>query len=72
MTIDYAQWSDEYEQYASRILGIIKKEKERMKEQGLSKYDRKAMQAKLTAYRRIYRDLLHTASHLRLRARAFA
>lgn len=70
--IDYAKWSDEYEQNASQVLGVIEREKARLNDQDLPKETREALRSRIIEYRRIYRDLLHTASHLRLRARAFA
>ena len=66
--MDYLEWSEEYEKNAQRILSVIERKKQRMKENGLTADQRKQLNDDILAYRKIYYDLRVVAITLRERA----
>ena len=66
--MDYLEWSEEYEKNAQRILSVIERKRQRMKELGLTADERKQLNDDIIAYRKIYYDLRDVAITLRERA----
>ena len=68
--MDYLEWSQEYEKNAQRILSVIERKNQRIKEHGLTADQRKQLSDDIAAYRKIYYDLRDVARTLRDRAGA--
>ena len=66
--MNYVEWADEYFENARRVRNVIEKKKLLMKNEKMTADARKAVSDAIIAYRRIYRELLQTAEHLRSRA----
>ena len=69
--MNYFEWAEEYFQEALRVRQVIEKKKSLLNDRSLSADARKAITERIIAYRVIYRELLHTAEHLRKRAEAY-
>ena len=65
--MNYCEWATEYRQDAGRILSVIEKKKSLLNDKKLNADTRKSIGDAITQYRRIYRELLKTAEHLRSR-----
>ena len=65
--MNYREWAAEYRDDACRILSVIEKKKTLLNDKKLSSDTRKSIGDAITAYRRIYHELLLTAEHLRAR-----
>ena len=68
--MNYLEWSEEYEKNAQRIMSVIERKKQRMKQSGLTADQRKQLNDDIVAYRRIYYELRDVAVTLRERAGA--
>lgn len=65
--MNYNEWAAEYMENADRIMNVILKKKALLNDKKLSSDARKSISDTLFEYRRIYRELLSTADHLRAR-----
>lgn len=65
--MNYCEWADEYLCDARRVRIVIEKKKTLLNDKKLTADDRKCLNDSINAYRRIYRELLKTAEHLRQR-----
>lgn len=66
--MNYFEWAEEYLADARRILNVIEKKKALLNDKKLSADSRKSVNDSIVEYRRIYREMLATAEHLRKRA----
>lgn len=62
--MNYGEWAAAYREDAGRILRVIEKKKNLLNDKHLNSDARKSINDTIIAYRRIYRDLLHTANVL--------
>lgn len=65
--MNYCEWADEYLLDARRVLNVIEKKKALLNDKKLKSDERKSLNDTISAYRKIYRELLGTAKHLRCR-----
>nr|WP_316621766.1 hypothetical protein [uncultured Ruminococcus sp.] len=65
--MNYCEWADEYLCDARRVRNVIEKKKALLNDKKLTADDRKSLSDSINAYRKIYRELLKTAEHLRQR-----
>lgn len=65
--MNYCEWADEYLCDARRIRLVIEKKKTLLNDKKLTKDVRKSLNDAISAYRKIYYELLKTAEHLRQR-----
>ncbi|MBQ9680064.1 MAG: hypothetical protein IJV48_05230 [Ruminococcus sp.] len=65
--MNYNEWAAEYMENADRIMNVILKKKALLNDKKLSSDARKSISDTLIAYRRIYREMLAVADHLRAR-----
>jgi len=66
--MNYLEWAEEYEKNAQRVMSVIERKKQRMKEHGLTADERKQLNDDIIAYRKIYYDLRDVAVTLKERA----
>lgn len=65
--MNYGEWAEAYHQDACRVLSVIEKKKALLNDKKLNADTRKSIGDEIIEYRRIYRELLKTAEHLRAR-----
>lgn len=65
--MNYCEWAAAYREDACRVLSVIEKKKTLLNEKKLTADMRKSIGDTIIEYRRIYRELLKTAEHLRNR-----
>ena len=65
--MNYGEWAETYRQDACRVLSVIEKKKALLNDKKLNADTRKMIVDAVVEYRRIYRELLKTAEHLRAR-----
>ena len=70
--MNYNEWAEEYELNALRVKSVIDRKKLSLNDARLTADSRKRLLDDITAYRRIYHELAHTAALLRDRAGAYA
>ncbi|WP_407385847.1 hypothetical protein [Ruminococcus sp.] len=69
--MNYGEWAVAYRKDANRILKVIEKKRNLLNEKHLSPDARKLLNDSMTAYRRIYRELLHTSRLLKNRGERY-
>lgn len=65
--MNYCEWAQAYQDDACRVLSVIEKKKALLNDKKLNADTRKSIGDAIIEYRRIYRELLKTAEHLRSR-----
>ena len=65
--MNYNEWAAEYLEDAGRVRSVIEKKKALLNDKKLNSDTRKSLSDTIIAYRRIYRELLEVAEHLRAR-----
>lgn len=65
--MNYSEWAAEYLEDAGRIRRVIEKKKCLLNDRKLNSDVRKSISDTIIAYRRIYRELVRVAGHLRER-----
>ena len=65
--MNYCEWAAAYREDACRVLSVIEKKKALLNDKTLNADTRKSIGDSIIEYRRIYRELLKTAEHLRTR-----
>lgn len=65
--MNYSEWAAAYQQDACRVRYVIEKKKALLNDKKLNADQRKSIGDAIIEYRRIYRELLNIARHLRAR-----
>lgn len=69
--MNYCEWADEYLCDARRVRLVIEKKKTLLNDKKRTSDERKSLNDAISAYRRIYYELLKTAEHLRQRGERY-
>ena len=69
--MNYGEWAAAYSKDACRIRKVIERKKLLLNDKHLNPDARKALNDSITAYRYIYRELLHTAQRLKKRGERY-
>lgn len=67
--MNYNEWAAEYMENAGRVRSVIEKKKALLNDRKLNSDARKSLSDSIIAYRRIYREMLEVAEHLRTRGK---